>query len=599
VGNFVGSVTASDYAGAVVLGNFRGSVSAGLDGFLLGEGNLTASLSAGRDAYVWTLGNVLGSYQAGQDIAVVAYGSVDAKVAAGRDVGYVWARGNLTGVISAGRNIGRFEGNYYYDPYDYDVFSYGSIDAVIVAPNTSGGKIGGVGAWYEIAGQVRAATSIGTVHAGDEITATIVAPQIGSVIEDDASLRTSHPYPSTPESIKDAVLAEAATVYGEVLAARAEVGTDIEEALAAIAADRARAFNDRSEVIAEVKAANAKNKADAANGLGKAWQEAAVFLAQVRSEAMQALAVAQAEANAAYQTLTAELARIKALRNAAYDQAVALWNKEERALAKDDQTMAEARLLVLGASIEEKATRDLLWGLSEAEALNLVSYRLPVSKLFLPVWRQTKTPGEQVYRHVWVRKAIVAQLVASRQKAIRRSLSPEDKALYEEYLLVRASLSQLLAPGIPRTNETSEDLKVRLAKLSERKEQLERTLATTVRQADHRVKGDETRFEGLPAAMGVEGIFVDFVLYPDWRVGPVQMLLGQRSTPSYAAFVVKPDGSVSWIELGPAASIDDAVKRWRSEIIGQKSESSAGRQRWTETCRGGRSWRERLRNCVP
>jgi len=354
VGNFVGSVTASEYAGAVVLGNFRGSVSAGLDGFILGEGNLTGSLSAGRDAFVWTLGNVLGSYQAGQDIAVVAYGSMDAKVAAGRDVGYVWARGNLTGVISAGRNIGRFDGNYYYHPYDYDVFSYGSIDAVIVAPNTSGGKIGGVGAWYEIDGQVRAATSIGTVHAGDEITATIVAPQIGSVIEDDASLRTSHPYPSTPESIKDAVLAEAATVYGEVVAARAEVGTDIEEALAAIAAERVRAFNERSELIAEVKAANARNKADAAAGLEKARQEAEALVWRLLSEAMQAVAAAQGQANAAYQTLSQMLDQIKAARNAAYDQAVALWNEEDEALNVADGLMASLRQKVLDGSTKDR-----------------------------------------------------------------------------------------------------------------------------------------------------------------------------------------------------------------------------------------------------
>jgi hypothetical protein len=175
-----------------VLGNFDGSMAAGSDGFILTEGSVHGSLSAGRDAYVWAIGNVAGNYHAGRDASLMTYGSYSASLSATRNVGYVWVRGDLVGAVTADGNIGYGPGSYYSTPSDYAIFSYGEIMAVLSAPN---GRIGSIGAWNDIEGQIRAGQSIGTIHAGGDVEATIVCPQIGPVVENDTALQTSHPRP--------------------------------------------------------------------------------------------------------------------------------------------------------------------------------------------------------------------------------------------------------------------------------------------------------------------------------------------------------------------------------------------------------------------
>jgi hypothetical protein len=147
---------------------------------LLSEGSVNATVSSGKDLFVLAYGNVTGTYQTFRDASVITYGTFDARLSAGRDISFedfgrslpgVSAVGNIRDTITAGRNVGHYDEAYpLIDDFDYDIFSYGSIDAAIFARNnagsTEGGQIGSVGARGSIDGLIVAGSSIGAVVSG-------------------------------------------------------------------------------------------------------------------------------------------------------------------------------------------------------------------------------------------------------------------------------------------------------------------------------------------------------------------------------------------------------------------------------------------------
>jgi hypothetical protein len=236
VGYFIGRVEAAEYAGAVTLGNFNGALSAGAAGFILSEGNVHAGMTTGDDLLVWAVGDVTGNYHSGRDASVITYADFSASLTADRDVGTghynyygspgVWARGDISGKITAGRNIGHWDQYYgysYEEGWSHDIFAFGQIDAVITANNSSGspigGRIGSVAAVGPISGQIDADHAVAYVGSGDTVTATIIAPYIGSVAEFSTSI-SAIPYPETPDSIKADVVAKGQAAYDETRGGR-------------------------------------------------------------------------------------------------------------------------------------------------------------------------------------------------------------------------------------------------------------------------------------------------------------------------------------------------------------------------------------------
>jgi len=304
VGHFVGTLQADEYALALTLGNFHGSLSAGADGFIASEGSVNAGMTTGGDLYVWAIGDVAGNYHAGRDASVVTYADFSAALAADRDIGTahynyygtagVWARGDIAGTITAARNIGHYDHYYgyaYEAAWDYDIFSFGTINAAITATNPSGspigGRIGSIGAWGPIDGLIEADHSIQLVRSGDAVSATVLAPYIGSIIEQDSTITTAYPYPDTPESIKADVLAEAQAAYDEVLAVRDELADTIDQLMADFAAEKSDALADLAQQQAAVDAAIAETE--------EALQDKLAADVETAQQARTAAAIASAE----------------------------------------------------------------------------------------------------------------------------------------------------------------------------------------------------------------------------------------------------------------------------------------------------------------
>jgi len=372
VGDWVGDVEGGDDAGGVALGNFNGDVTASATGYVIAEGNVDANITAGRDAIVWAIGRVDGTYSAGRDAAAVAYGDCSLSVSADRDVVTVWSRGNLSGSITAGRNVGiSLNGGAGTDAYD--VFSFGTISATInaLSPDTipDGGHIGRVGAWGQIGGHFEAADTIHEVRSGDAVTATLIAPNLPTPIEFDSTIATDHPYPDTPASVVDQVLADAAAEYDLVLATKAQVAADISQLQVDFAADKATEAAALADMIAEIATSVADAITEAADALAADIALGNTHLDTEQSSAQAELTAFQNAVDAAEAAIQAQRNLVKANRNANYDQWTASATQTIADIVTEDGLIAAA---VAGIPAESRAdidSRQTRWKDNEKQRL--------------------------------------------------------------------------------------------------------------------------------------------------------------------------------------------------------------------------------------
>ena len=159
---------------------------------------------------------------------------------------------------------------YYGGPNSFAVFAHGMINASILANNMSaapnGGHIGRVTAIGQILGTIQAADSITEVRSGDQILASISAPNMPPVIEFDSSLATEYPLPALPASVKQDILDAALLVFNELTADKLQIAADIADLIADFATTKATEAAEITQLRADVaaKVAEAITKAQAA-----------------------------------------------------------------------------------------------------------------------------------------------------------------------------------------------------------------------------------------------------------------------------------------------------------------------------------------------
>ncbi len=381
VGDWLGDIEAGDVAAGIALGVFNGNVTAASDGYVLSEGSVDAGLTAGRDVYVWAIGGVEGNYTAGRDATVITYADYDADLYAARDVGRrefngyalpgVWARGDITGTIEAGRNIGNDQHTGAYTEWDYGVFSYGSINATIKAENTAGHSDGGhiqsVAAWGPIAGHIEAGDTTHYIRSGDAVTATLIAPNLPTPVEFDSTITTDHPYPATPDSIVGQVMAEVADDYALVSATKTQVANDIAQLLVDFAADKAADAVALADTIAEVSASVADAITEAADALAADIAAGNAELDAAKDAAAAQLVAFQAEINATEAAIQVERNLAIAEQDAAYSEAVTLAATIAGNMPQMDANIADMRSSALDQSADKKAQWEQDWYAKRAE----------------------------------------------------------------------------------------------------------------------------------------------------------------------------------------------------------------------------------------
>ena len=159
------------------------------------------------------------------------------------------------------------------------------------------------------------------------------------------------------------------------------------------------------------------------------------------------------------------------------------------------------------------------------------------------------------------RKGRVLDAMSDQVGALRRHLKPEDRTLLEQLSTARADLATLIlkGPGKMPPSEYQE----RIAKLTAEVERLETQVST--RSTQFRAQAQPVTLERTQQAIPAGAALVEFASYRTYNIKS-RKKSERWGTTRYAAYVLRPDGTPAWVDLGEAAPIDQAITTWRGAL---------------------------------
>jgi CHAT domain-containing protein/Tfp pilus assembly protein PilF len=213
---------------------------------------------------------------------------------------------------------------------------------------------------------------------------------------------------------------------------------------------------------------------------------------------------------------------------------------------------------------------------AESDALTFLD-GLPLSRdTFLAVTQHLAGGAGPAYARLWSGRAAVTRALAQRHLAVRAARQPEVRDTWADLLDSRRQLARLLLQPGPR--DPARDGAVR--ELTERKERLERDLARSLPALAEQQQLEALGPADLQAVLPPRTAFLDLLRYTAVEREPkVLGKQGERHTPRYVAFVVRPGQPVRRAELGEAAPIERALADWQQAIAGRRDSPAAPRLR--------------------
>jgi CHAT domain-containing protein/tetratricopeptide (TPR) repeat protein len=207
----------------------------------------------------------------------------------------------------------------------------------------------------------------------------------------------------------------------------------------------------------------------------------------------------------------------------------------------------------------------------EGDALTLTSTYPLVRENYLKNARALQADPAAVYAEVWASKAALTRVYERRALAARAAASdPKAAALLDQLTDRRRRRADLLLAPIPTDQATrtrrDDDLDRYAREIEELARNLSRLLPSAMR-SDKLAKSTPTDLQKLLPA---DAAVVDFLGYNVVTIDPRKPgLEGETRTLHYLAFVVTKD-KVSWLDLGPAKPLEDAITAWREAITAGK-----------------------------
>jgi CHAT domain-containing protein len=198
---------------------------------------------------------------------------------------------------------------------------------------------------------------------------------------------------------------------------------------------------------------------------------------------------------------------------------------------------------------------------SEGEALSFLR-TLPLTRgAYLSAALAAHLPAAATYAKVWASKASLTRLLQRRHQATRLALARSEatRLKWKDLLETRRHLGRLLLE--PGKDQAARDRE--LARLTDRKEALERELAGLVPEIERARELDALGPIDLAALLPKGTVFIDLLRYTHFGKE-------HQRTAKYLAFVILPDQIISVVELHNADPIDLAVRAWRLAIDTRK-----------------------------
>jgi hypothetical protein len=178
-----------------------------------------------------------------------------------------------------------------------------------------------------------------------------------------------------------------------------------------------------------------------------------------------------------------------------------------------------------------------------------------------------------IYDYAWSSRALATRHV----RHVATDFPPDSKAftVQRDLLQARRRLAQLVVATPPKGQVRQFQTKIAVA--NDRKEQLEKELASLSEETEAFLRVRDARVEQLIKSLPKQARLVDILKSDDhWETMTTERdgksIIQHVYTQHYEAFVVTPKGkggdyTVAWIHLGPAAPIDKLVSQWRQSIV--------------------------------
>jgi CHAT domain-containing protein/tetratricopeptide (TPR) repeat protein len=159
------------------------------------------------------------------------------------------------------------------------------------------------------------------------------------------------------------------------------------------------------------------------------------------------------------------------------------------------------------------------------------------------------------------RKGRVLDAMSDQIAALRRRLKPDDRILLEQLSAANAELAALVLKG--GSKQAPADYQARLAKLSAEVDELQAQISA--RSAEFRAQAQPVTLERVQQALPAGAALVEFALYRPYNAKGKNRQ-ERFGAPRYVAYVVRANGAPTWVALGEAAPLDQAISAWRASL---------------------------------
>jgi CHAT domain-containing protein len=215
-------------------------------------------------------------------------------------------------------------------------------------------------------------------------------------------------------------------------------------------------------------------------------------------------------------------------------------------------------------TMRQELASEFISSASEAEALNFTRDLSTIRDCMISLSLRLPRQEVEVFDPVWNGRACVIRGQQRRHQAILLGSDPKAREIGSQLAAVRLRISQLPYLGAASGMKNAQELK----ELTQRKEELERRLASQVRVPTPQPRQASSKWADLARALPPHSVYIDFVYYGRHTHSAAAVASGQFS---YCAFLLYPGSPTPrLIDLGPAGPIHETVNQWRTEIASER-----------------------------
>lgn len=177
------------------------------------------------------------------------------------------------------------------------------------------------------------------------------------------------------------------------------------------------------------------------------------------------------------------------------------------------------------------------------------------------------------------RKGLVQETFANTLANLRRRVEPTAQQTLEQWQTVSAQLARLVLDG-PAPRTSAEAHQQQIAALTQQRDQLETELSR--RSAGSFQPARAVTLAEIQNALPPNAALLEFAAYRSFD--PKAPTFGEQyGAPRYAVYIIRPQGAVTWCELGEGAPLEAAIKAWRAALRDPKRADTTQRGRAVST----------------